>query len=83
MNNVSIMNKKSVLLFLCMFMFMHFQNTITFPPGLVPGPGAVLMKNEHGQIVLVQQGAIAGQQNVSSVALSTSNTPHKVQYVRV
>ncbi|KAH3769118.1 hypothetical protein DPMN_170366, partial [Dreissena polymorpha] len=57
-------------------------NTITLPPGLVPGPGAVLMKNEHGQIVLVQQGAIAGQHNVSSVAISTSNTPHKVQYVR-
>ena len=49
----------------------------------MPGPGAVLMKNEHGQIVLVQQGAIAGQHNVSSVAISTSNTPHKVQYVRV
>ncbi|XP_052816310.1 transcription initiation factor TFIID subunit 4-like [Mya arenaria] len=55
-------------------------NTITLPPGIVPGQGAVLMKNEHGQIVIVQQGAIPGQH--TNVTVASSNTPHKVQYVR-
>ncbi|WAR12290.1 TAF4B-like protein [Mya arenaria] len=56
-------------------------NTITLPPGIVPGQGAVLMKNEHGQIVIVQQGAIPGQH--TNVTVASSNTPHKVQYVRL
>ncbi|XP_045193372.2 transcription initiation factor TFIID subunit 4-like [Mercenaria mercenaria] len=56
--------------------------TITLPPGIVPGQGAVLMKNEQGQIVIVQPGSLPGQHPASSVTISSSSTPQKVQYVR-
>ena len=51
-----------------------FQGTITLPPGIVPGPGAVLMKNEHGQLVIVHQPQLPP----GSGAGATSNTPQKV-----
>ncbi|KAL4234340.1 hypothetical protein ACF0H5_005991 [Mactra antiquata] len=57
-------------------------STITLPHGIVPGQGAVLMKNEQGHIMLVQQGPLQGQHTASSVTISTSSTSQKVQYVR-
>lgn len=50
----------------------YFQGTITLPPGL--GPGAVLMKNEHGQLVIVHQQQLPP----GSGAGATGNTPQKV-----
>ena len=53
-----------------------FQGTITLPPGIVPGPGAVLMKNEHGQLVIVHPQHLPP----GSGAGPTANTPQKVLY---
>ena len=66
-----------------MILYLFFQGTITLPPGIVPGQGTVLMKNEQGQIVIIQPGSLPGQHPASSVTISSSTTPQKVQYVRV
>lgn len=69
----------------CAIHLLYFQGTITLPPGIVPGPNAVLMKNEQGQLVLVQPGSLPAQpqHSASTVPISTSSAPQKVQYVRV
>ncbi|KAK3579938.1 hypothetical protein CHS0354_020831 [Potamilus streckersoni] len=56
-------------------------STITIPSGLVP-QGTMLMKNEQGQLVIVQHSAIQHQATTSATVIPSSTTGQKIQYVR-
>ncbi|KAL3859934.1 hypothetical protein ACJMK2_010113 [Sinanodonta woodiana] len=56
-------------------------STITLPSGLVP-QGTMLMKNEQGQLVIVQHSAIQHQATTSATVMPSSTTGQKIQYVR-
>ena len=56
-----------------------FQGTITLPAGFQLPPGTVLMKNEQGQIVVMQQGTLQPQHNSSTIPGTAQYKLHKVQ----
>lgn len=59
------------------------QGTITLPPGFQLPPGAMIVKNEQGQFMVVNAGASASTVQSSVAATTLQHKPLTTHIVRV